>query len=51
MSENKRSLENPAEGVTVDSSGRQKVNWDGVKPESDNPDLDGHTDGGFPVGH
>lgn len=45
----------PVEGVTIDpDTGNQKVNWKGVIPESDHPydpEVDGYSNGGFPVGH
>lgn len=45
----------PPEGVTVDpDTGHQKVNWKGAAPPDDgpyDPERDGYTSGGFPVGH
>jgi hypothetical protein len=46
--QDKPSLENPAEGVTVDpETGVQTISWEGVTP-GDEPD--GYVDAGFPVG-
>jgi hypothetical protein len=44
----KPSLENPAEGVTVDpDTGVQSISWEGVTPGDEE---DGHINPGFPVG-
>lgn len=44
----KPSLENPAEGVTVDpETGAQTISWVGVIPGDED---DGYVDAGFPVG-